>query len=838
MSVMGVAALRGRTVALLGPTNTGKTHLAVETMLSHASGIIGFPLRLLAREVYERVVARVGRNNVALVTGEEKIVPPNPHYFLCTVEAMPTGRSFDFLAVDEIQLAADPERGHVFTDRLLRARGVETTMFLGASTARPMIQRLLPDVTMSGRPRLSTLKWTGETKLSRLPRRTAVVAFSASDVYAVAELMRRQRGGAAVVLGALSPRARNAQVAMYQAGEVDFLVATDAIGMGLNMDIDHVAFAATHKFDGLHRRALTPAELGQIAGRAGRFMRDGTFGITGGVDGPEPEVIAAVENHTFEPLKRLRWRSAALDFTNPKALLRSLEAPPPFPGLIHPREPEDQRSLKSLMQDEDLMRRAERNPENLHRLWDVCQIPDFRKTMHDGHVRLVGQVFRQLCDDGRIARDWIARQMDHVDRVDGDIDTLQTRIAHVRTWSFISHRAEWLDDPAEWQGRARTVEDRLSDALHERLTQRFVDRRTAALVNRLRDREEVDAAIDADGTVTVSGQFVGRLDGLRFVADRSAFENKALKGALLQVLGKAVRDRARDVADAKDADFALDDDGTVRWRGAGIGRLQAGDHVLRPRIRVAASDQLEGKPLERVRERVDLWLEHQIASLLRPLVGLEELPFSPAGRGIAFQLVERLGVLPRSQVAEQLRRLDPKDHGRFKYRGVHVGRFSIHCPALLKPEATRWRIVLHALSGAPVARAETQGRVSFDVEKREDRDALLVAGYERFGTTAVRVDMVERIAGHAWKATREGPAEADHELMSMLGGGAGRLGPILHGLGYRTERTGEDGPLVYQPRGNGSGKGKDARPRRDRDRGGPPPDPDSPFAALALMRKA
>ncbi|MDF1721083.1 MAG: helicase-related protein [Minwuia sp.] len=856
MTNQGISGLRGRTVALLGPTNTGKTHLAVETMLTHASGMMGFPLRLLAREVYDRVVAERGRSNVALVTGEEKIIPANPHYFLCTVEAMPTGRSFDFVAIDEIQLAADPERGHTFTDRLLHARGLETTMFLGSSTARGLIQRLLPDTTIITRPRLSSLAYVGQSKLSRLPRRSAVVAFSASDVYAIAELMRRQRGGAAVVLGALSPRTRNAQVAMYQAGEVDFLVATDAIGMGLNMDINHVAFAATHKFDGARRRALTPAEIGQIAGRAGRFMRDGTFGVTAEAPLLDPEMVEAVQEHRFDPLTQLRWRNTKLDFTHPKALIRSLEQPPPFRWLATPRRAEDTESLKALIRDPEILALAELNPANMRLLWDICQVPDFRKTMHDSHVRLMGRIYIQITTTGAIKRDWMAKHLDHLDRATGDMDTLQTRLAHIRTWTYISHRAEWLDDPQHWQERARTIEEKLSDALHRSLTQRFVDRRTAALVNRLRDREEVMTAIDPEGNVTVEGQDVGRIRGLIFAADRSAFDNKALKGAVRQVLATALAARGRKVAEAPDDDFSLRDDADICWQGEVIARLEGGDHVLRPRLRLNASDQLDSRAAERIAERLTTWVNGQISRHLRPLTELEARNFSAPARGIAFQLVERLGVLPRKSVKDQMRQLDSKDHGRFKYAGVQVGRSAIFCPALLKPESTRWRMILHGLRGGTVLPTDQQGRVSFDTERKADDDSLLVSGYARFATTAVRVDMVERIADHAHKATRKGPAEADHALMSMLGGGPERLAPILAGLGYRTERQADDAPMLFHPRpkrearkprsneqsGGEPGANAPLKPKPEAARKRRPPrdtrpiDPDSPFAALAVLK--
>ncbi|MGH6913932.1 MAG: helicase-related protein, partial [Geminicoccales bacterium] len=472
--------------AVLGPTNTGKTYLAIERMLGYRTGMIGFPLRLLARENYDRVVAVKGRGRVALVTGEEKILPANPAYFLCTVESMPINRPVEFLAIDEIQLCADPDRGHVFTDRLLHARGSEETMFLGSDTVRPLLRKLVPEAEYISRPRFSKLTYIGPKKVTRLPPRSAVVAFSAADVYAIAELVRQQRGGTAVVLGALSPRTRNAQVALFEGGEVDYLVATDAIGMGLNLNLDHVAFAKLGKFDGRLPRRLSAAEVAQIAGRAGRHMSDGTFGVTAEQRPMEPGLVEAVEAHRFDPLHALCWRSRDLDFRSIQLLLKALERRPPVPQLVRVRNADDQLALSALARDPEVERHAT-NPAAVRLLWEVCQVPDFRKILSDQHVRLLGQVYRHLVSgEGWLAEDWVARHLAHIDRTDGDIDALTARIAHVRTWTYIAHRGDWLADSVHWQERARAIEDRLSDALHDRLTQRFVDRRAAFLVRRLK----------------------------------------------------------------------------------------------------------------------------------------------------------------------------------------------------------------------------------------------------------------------------------------------------------------------------------------------------------------
>ncbi len=483
--------------AVLGPTNTGKTHLAIERMLAHSSGLIGLPLRLLAREVYNRAVERVGADAVALVTGEEKIKPPNPRFWVATVEAMPRDLDVAFLAIDEIQLAADFERGHVFTDRMLHRRGREETLVLGAATMKPMVERLLPGASIVSRPRLSQLTFSGEKKLTRLPRRSAIVAFSADEVYAIAELIRRQRGGAAVVLGALSPRTRNAQVELYQSGQVDYLVATDAIGMGLNLDVDHIAFASDRKFDGYQFRKLNPSELAQIAGRAGRAMRDGTFGTSGRCPPFETELVQALESHTFEPVKMVQWRNTDLDFSSVGALQATLAAAPTEMALARAPVAEDILVLDHAARDDDV-RALTRTAADVERLWDVCQLPDYRKIAPANHAELAVTVYGFLQRDGTIKTDWFAHQVAFADRTDGDIDTLSTRIAHIRTWTFAANRPDWLADPEHWQGVTRGVEDRLSDALHERLTERFVDRRTSVLMRRLRENAIVRTRVQQD----------------------------------------------------------------------------------------------------------------------------------------------------------------------------------------------------------------------------------------------------------------------------------------------------------------------------------------------------
>ncbi len=616
----------GRVTAVLGPTNTGKTYLAIERMMGHASGMMGFPLRLLARENYDRVVAIKGADQVALVTGEEKILPPNPSYFLCTVESMPLAREVAFLAVDEVQLAADPDRGHIFTDRILNARGYGETMLLGAETIAPFIRRLVPGCEFVSRPRFSALTYAGVHKITRLPSRSAVVAFSAASVYGIAELLRRQRGGAAVVMGALSPRTRNAQVAMFQEGEVDYMVATDAIGMGLNMDVAHVAFGELAKFDGRRRRPLTAAELGQIAGRAGRHMADGTFGTTAEAGELAPDLVAAIENHSFEPVRAIYWRNSALVFNTLDALMSALDVPAPAPGLIAVRDAPDHIALRTLAAEGDIADAA-RQRDVVRLLWDVCQIPDFRRAAGGSHARFLAEVFRHLAASGHLSDDWINGHITRLDCVDGDIDTLTGRIDHVRTWTYIAHRADWIGDAPAWQARTRALEDRLSDALHDRLTQRFVDRRTTALVKGLRAQGIMSTAVADDGAISVEGHAVGRLEGFRFIAatgtggdEDSDLARKAVRGAASRALQPEIQARLRAIAEAGDDALTLADDGRILWRGWLVATLAPGRDPLSPAVRAVASDVVAAPDVMALAETLSRWIEAHLRARTRSAV--------------------------------------------------------------------------------------------------------------------------------------------------------------------------------------------------------------------------
>ncbi|MBU2151018.1 MAG: phosphonate-binding protein, partial [Alphaproteobacteria bacterium] len=691
MSDRPSGAAPSRLVAVLGPTNTGKTHLAVERMLGHASGMIGLPLRLLAREIYDRIVKARGARCVALITGEEKIIPPRAQYYVCTVEAMPLSVEVEFLAVDEIQLCADPERGHVFTHRLLHARGKAETMLLGAGTMAPLVRRLLPHAEIVTRERFSALTYAGPKKLTRLPTRSAVVAFSADQVYAIAELIRRQRGGAAVVMGSLSPRTRNAQVALYQSGEVDFLVATDAIGMGLNMDVDHVAFAGLRKFDGKRTRYLHPQEIGQIAGRAGRYQTNGTFGVTGEAEDMDIDLVEAVENHTFEPVLGAEWRNAKLDFGSLPLLLKSLAKFPEREGLKLAAEALDETTLKALAEDEVVQTRT-RDKTNLQRLWEVCQTPDFRKVARDEHMGLVKAFFLQLTERRRrIGDEWIARQYEHLNRTDGEIDTLAGRLASVRTLAYVANRPDWLADPTAWQQQTRGLEDRLSDTLHEKLMARFVDRRTSALMRGLRVREEMLAGVAADGSVTVEGHFVGRLSGVAFEPAHGGtlLEEKALRAAAQHAVAPEIARRLGRLSAAPDGAFALGRDGAVLWDGVVVGVITGGQ-PFQPRVRLLG-ELGDDAARQRAARRLEAFVAAEAGRRLAPLRKLEAAVadgrIRGLARGLAYRLIEAGGVLDRAEAAADTKGLSQVERRMLRSLGVRIGAFSLFLPGLLRPEA-------------------------------------------------------------------------------------------------------------------------------------------------------
>ncbi|WP_338468612.1 helicase-related protein [Novosphingobium sp. ZN18A2] len=741
--------------AVLGPTNTGKTHLAIERMIAHSSGAIGFPLRLLAREVYDRVCAIKGEHQVALITGEERIEPPGARWMLCTAEAMPRNPDLAFIALDEAQLSADPERGHIFTDRLLHTRGREETMLLGSSVIEPVVKALVPGVEVISRPRFSTLSHVEPKKLSRVPPRSAIVAFSAEQVYAIAEMLRRFRGGSAVVMGALSPETRNKQVAMYQAGEVDYLVATDAIGMGLNLDIGHVAFAGLSKFDGKRQRRLTVTEMAQIAGRAGRHQRDGTFSTLAGMGGRTaefaPEEVFAIEEHRFPPLTKLFWRESDLDFTSIDTLLSGLESPPPEPELAPAPEAIDLAVLRRLSEDPAIAGTV-RGERLVERFWAVCSLPDFRQHGAETHSRFVARLWQDL-RGGYLGADYVAQAIAQLDNPSGDIDTLQGRISAIRSWAYIAQRPDWVLAKEEMAARARAVEARLSDALHARLTERFVNRRTALLMKKLGpDAGLLPVSLSDTNDVMVDDETIGRLEGFRFVVDPRARhgDHKLLLAAAEKHLSGLLAKRAGALvaaANGDEAEIELEA-GEIRWNGAPVARLEAGRDLLDPRLRLDPSlDRLDGASVDHVTMALESWLARRFA---RPLHALRKLDAAsrdadagPEIRALLLHLVERGGVLARADSG--IERLDKRQRHLLRRLGVTVGALDIFAPATLKPAAIAAWHTLATIGGARIPHPSSA------------MPAVLPAanagpGYRRCGKQAIRVDLAERLLREAHDA--------------------------------------------------------------------------------------
>jgi ATP-dependent RNA helicase SUPV3L1/SUV3 len=826
-----------RVRAVLGPTNTGKTHLAITRLLGHASGSIGFPLRLLARENYDRMVAAKGIRYVALITGEEKIVPPEARWFSCTVEAMPLDRRVEFLAVDEIQLCADADRGHVFTDRLLHARGLVETMFLGAETIRPLLHRLVPEAEIETRPRLSQLSYAGPAKLVKLPPRSAIVAFSAAEVYAIAELIRRGRGGCAVVMGRLSPRTRNAQVALYQDKEVDFLVATDAIGMGLNMDVNHVAFAGIQKFDGHRPRRLTAAEVAQIGGRAGRGMRDGTFGTTGTCPDLAEEIVEAVEAHVFDPIESLAWRNSELDFSHIDRLLESLTAPPPISGLTRGNDASDLETLAALAREPEIRGLAAGRGQ-VRRLWEACQVPDFRKITDDSHVRLCARIFGHLARDEKLPADWLNQQFAALAGTEGDIDTLMARLSGVRVWSYIAARGDWVPDAASWQGRARDIEDRLSDVLHERLTARFVDRRAAHLMRRLEEVESGDellSAVTARGEVVVEGHPVGHVAGFAFLPDPLAEgpEKRLVLRAARRSLREEMPRRVGLLEESPDAVFCLGRDHVITWQDAPVARLRPGPEFVRPMVECLDSEFLDGPQRERIRLRLQSWIDGRIARELVPLFNAVARAEKDAElRGPLHRLLEAGGVVVGGSpdIAPALR-------GALKAVGARAGRFALYVPDLLKPRAAALRAQLWAVRAkVPVPDLPNPGLVSLSLAEVPQSAFLEAMGWVAVGPVLLRLDIAERVAAELAFSTRGRPAPVPLEIGQRLGIRADLLPAVLRGLGLRILPAPSLAPAVYGP----PPPPMIAQTRKKSlvaEKPLPPARPDHPFAALAVLRR-
>ncbi len=800
--------------AILGPTNTGKTYYAMDRMLAHSSGVIGFPLRLLARENYDKAVSQVGISQVALVTGEEKIIPPYAKYFCCTVESMPLNREFSFVCVDEIQLAADPDRGYIFTDRILHSRGLKETVLLGAETIRPLLQKILPDVIIETRPRLSTLSYIGVKKLTRLKPRSTIVAFSVPEVYKIAELIRTKKGGAAIVMGALSPRTRNSQVDLYQNGQVDYLIATDAIGMGLNMDIDHVAFASDSKFDGNIPRYLTPPEIAQIAGRAGRSTRNGTFGVIDESLKFDEETIEQVESHSFFPLKNLWWRNTDLNFSSVNKLVKSLDKAPPFNFMRKKVGALDAICLTHLSQIDTIKAKIE-NEENLSLLWNICQIPDFSNTLSGMHFNLLEKTFELLLSKGKLDNEWIKSQITRLDRYDGEIDTLLNRIANVRTWTFITNRSNWLDETEYWQDQAKTIEDKLSDELHERLTQRFVDKKIVVLNKTLKEFNNLEAIVRIDGKVFVEGEEVGTLKGFDFIPTLSDGENAApILSAARKTLPKEISRRVKELLMSDNAAFKFDNDGNILWQSNIVASLVNGENIYSPKININSSELLSDEQIKQIQLRIIEAVEGNIKSILSEAINLkdpsfqniekkyfnnnqneeksaeeEKLPIinlSGKALGIAYEVYEGLGSAKTSSLSMSINTLSDDEKTQLAKLGLRLGIETIYLPNLLKPSAIKLRALLWSVfyQNFPDHGTPPDGRVSVIMQPEANHDFLRAIGFVPLGDLALRADIAERLSALIRLEARSGRFRITDAMLSIAGSTKIQMEKILYELNY------------------------------------------------------
>jgi len=799
--------------AVLGPTNTGKTHLAIETMLSFESGMIGFPLRLLAREVYDKIIKKIALDKVALITGEEKIIPNNAKYFLCTVESMPIDKQLDFVAVDEIQMSADHERGHIFTDRLLNLRGNKLTMFMGSNTMKNIISKLNEDIEFYDRKRLSKLSYSGYKKISRINRKTAVIAFSAEEVYAIAELIRRQKGGAAIVMGSLSPKTRNAQVQLYQSGDVDFLVATDAIGMGINMDLDSVYFSNLKKFDGKKFRKLNLSEIGQIAGRAGRYLNDGSFGITGECNEIKSDEVDLLENHKFEEIKSIFWRNINLNFNSPQALIKSLDEKPKENWLRKIHECEDEKALKYFINYKNL-NNIEFNKQKLSLLWECCQIPDFVKKTFGNHYQVIESVYKHLnSKKGKITDEFMRLQLMKLDKLEGNVDSLSNRIANVRTWSYVSNKNNWIENRDYWIEKTKLLEDKLSDRLHEELTKTFIDKRASILARGLKQEMKFNTTISKDNEVIIDDQFIGKIKGLKLELDlkKEALETdiKSLKKAARQTVSPELEKRIQIIIDT--GLIKLNDDFKIYWDEYAIARLLSGRDYLNPGFELIVDDMLEQNHKEKLTNFLQKWLKNKINKILKSLVDLKNLKEKNSSvKALAYQIYENNGVLKRDQVSDYLKNLEQNERKILRELGVKFGRYHVFLHKLIKPEAVSLRTLLWKNYHQKYfnLKPPTYGLNFINDKKLQNRNFMLLCGFERFDNIYVRIDILERLFVQIINSETINGKEIKmtSEMLNLLGCSKDNFVNLLKKMNYAILEKNNEVFLKYVPKKEGKKK--------------------------------
>jgi ATP-dependent RNA helicase SUPV3L1/SUV3 len=797
---------KNKITAVLGPTNTGKTHLAIETMLSFDSGMIGFPLRLLAREVYDKVINKVGQNKVALITGEEKIIPTDAKYFLCTVESMPIDKSLDFVGVDEIQMCADHERGHIFTDRLLNTRGSKLTMLMGSNTIKNIISKLDDDVEFINRKRLSKLTYLGHKKISRINRKTAIIAFSAEEVYAIAELIRRQKGGAAIVMGSLSPKTRNSQVDLYQSGDVDFLVATDAIGMGINMNLDNVYFSNLRKFDGKKLRKLNLSEIGQIAGRAGRYLNDGSFGITGDCKEISAEEVDLLENHNFEEIRTLFWRNSNLNFNNPYSLIKSLEEKPQREWLRKIHECEDEKALKYFLRDKNL-ENVNFDNKTLNLLWECCQIPDFVKKTYGNHYEVIENVFKFLSSKkGKITNEYMRLQLIKLDKLEGNVDSLSNRIANVRTWSYVSNKNNWIENQDYWIEKTKLLEDRLSDRLHEELTKTFIDKRASILARGLKQDMEFKTEILENNDVKIDKQFIGKLNGLKLELDlkKGALETdiKSLKKAARQTIGPELERRIQNIIDT--GLIELKNDFRIYWHNFVIAKLTQGNDYLSPNFELIVDDILDQDQRQKLSSFIKKWIKNKIDTVLQSLIDLKNLKDKHSSiKALAFQLYENNGVLKRENVSEYLKNLGQSERKILRDLGVKFGRYHVFLYKLIKPEPVTIRTLLWKNYHQKYFKLNppTFGLNFIEDVDNRNRNFMLLCGFEKFDNFFVRIDILERLFMQIINSGSDENKEIKliPEMLNLLGCSKNNFKKLIQKMNYKVTEKSEDIFFKYVP---------------------------------------
>ncbi len=798
--------IKNKITAVLGPTNTGKTYLAIETMLSFESGMIGFPLRLLAREVYDKVIKKISLDKVALITGEEKIIPSKAKYFLCTVESMPIDKHLEFVGVDEIQMCSDHERGHIFTDRLLNMRGEKLTMLMGSSTIKNIISKLDGDIEFINRERLSKLTYAGHKKVSRIDRKTAIIAFSAEEVYAIAELIRRQKGGAAIVMGSLSPKTRNAQVELYQSGDVDFLVATDAIGMGINMDLDFVYFSNVKKFDGKKLRRLNLSEIGQIAGRAGRYLNDGSFGITGDCKEISPEEVELLENHKFEEIRTLFWRNSNLNFNNPISLIKSLEEKPQVEWLRKIHECEDEKALKYFLKDQKILNK-EFDKKTLMLLWECCQIPDFVKKTYGNHFEVIGNVFKFLTSKkGLISEDYMRLQLMKLDKLDGNVDSLSNRIANVRTWSYVSNKNNWVENQSYWIEKTKHLEDRLSDRLHEELTKTFIDKRASVLARGLKQDMEFKTEILQNNDVKIDDQFIGKIKGLKLELDlkKGALETdiKSLKKAARQTIGPELEKRVQSIIDT--GLINLNEDFKIYWNNFPIAKLTTGNDYLNPNFDLIVDDIIEQNTKQKLNDYVNKWIHSKINNVLKSLIDLKNIKENNSSiKALAYQLYENNGVLKRDQVSEYLKNLEQNERKILRDLGVKFGRYHVFLYQLIKPEAVSLRTLLwkNFYQKFHNLKPPTFGLNFLDDKEIKNKNFMLLCGFERFDNFFVRIDILERLFVLIINSSSKENSEIKlvPEMLNLLGCSKDNFKKLLQKMNYKIVEKEDETFFKYNP---------------------------------------